>query len=137
MGIRLGVCAAVAALAMTCAAWGQAGFEVATVKPAAPLDMAKIAAAVQSGQAPKIGPHVENGRAEYTYMPMRDLIALSYNLKAYQVSGPDWLATTRFDIQAMMPEGSHKEDAPAMLQALLKDRFKLAAHPSTEEQPVL
>lgn len=137
MSKRLGVCGIVVALTMTCAAWGQTGFEVATIKPAAPLDMAKIAAAVQSGQAPKLGPHVENGRAEYTYMPIRDLIALAYNLKAYQVSGPDWIATTRFDIQATMPEGSHKEDAPAMLQALLKDRFKLVAHPSMEERPVL
>jgi uncharacterized protein (TIGR03435 family) len=99
--------------------------------------MAKIAAAVQAGQAPKIGPHVENGRAEYTYMTLRDLIALAYNVKAFQVSGPDWLATTRFDIQATMPEGSTKETAPAMLQALLKDRFKLVAHPSNEEQSVL
>src|SRR5665213_2506688 len=137
MGKRLGVCGIVAALTMTCAAWGQTAFEVATVKPAAPLDMAKIAAAVQAGQAPKIGPHVENGRAEYTYMPMRDLIALAYNLKAYQVSGPGWMATTRFDIQATMPEGSPKENAPAMLQALLKERFKLVAHPSMEERPVL
>jgi len=137
MGKRLGVCTLVAALTMTCAAWGQTGFEVATIKPAAPLDMAKLAAAVQAGQAPKIGPHVENGRAEYTYMPLRDLIALAYNVKAFQVSGPDWLATTRFDIQATMPEGSTKETAPAMLQALLKDRFKLVAHPSNEEQSVL
>ena len=137
MGKGLGVCGIVAALTMTCAAWGQTAFEVATVKPAAPLDMAKIAAAVQSGQAPKLGPHVDHLRAEYTYMPMRDLIALAYNLKAYQVSGPDWLATTRFDIQATMPEGSTKESAPAMLQALLKERFKLVAHPSMEERPVL
>ena len=70
-------------------------------------------------------------------MAMRDLIALAYNLKPYQVSGPDWLATTRFDIEAKMPEGSAKADAPAMVQALLKDRFKLVAHRSTEEQPVL
>jgi uncharacterized protein (TIGR03435 family) len=126
-----------AALIMTCAAKGQATFEVATVKPAAPLDMAKLAAAMRAGEAPKIGPHVENGRAEYTYMSLRDLVALGYNVKPYQVSGPDWMATTRFDIEAKMPEGSAKEDAPAMVQAMLKDRFKLATHPSMEERPVL
>jgi len=126
-----------AALGLTCAAWGQTAFEVATIKPAAPLDMAKIAAAVQAGQAPKIGPHIEFGRAEYTYMSLRELIALAYNLKAYQVSGPDWLATTRFDIQAKLPEGAGKENAPAMLQALLKERFAVTAHSSMEERPVL
>jgi uncharacterized protein (TIGR03435 family) len=70
-------------------------------------------------------------------MTLRDLIAFSYNIKPYQVSGPDWLAITRFDIEAKLPEGATKNDAPAMMQALLKERFKLAAHPSTEEQPVL
>ena len=125
------------ALIMTYTAQGQATFEVATVKPAAPLDMAKIAAEMKAGEAPKLGPHVEGGRAEYTYMAMRELIALAYNVKPYQVTGPDWLAATRFDINAKMPEGATKDAAPAMLQTLLKERFKLTAHPSTEEQPVL
>jgi len=125
------------ALIMSGNALAQTAFDVATVKPAAPLDQAKIAAAMQAGEAPKIGPHVEGSRAEYTYMALRDLIAFSYNIKPYQVSGPDWLATTRFDIEAKLPEGATKNDAPAMMQALLKERFKLVAHPSTEEQPVL
>lgn len=47
------------------------------------------------------------------------------------------MATTRFDILAKMPEGASKDDAPAMLQTLLKDRLKLIAHRATEEQPVL
>lgn len=130
-------CVLVVALIMAYTAQGQATFEVATVKPAAPLDMAKIAAAMQAGQAPKLGPHVEGGSAQYTYMALRELIALAYSLKPYQVSGPDWLATTRFDINAKMPEGATKDAAPAMLQTLLKERFKLIAHPSTEVQPVL
>jgi uncharacterized protein (TIGR03435 family) len=134
---RLGLAGFAAALLLTCAAWGQTAFEVATVKPAAPLDMTKLAAALQAGEAPKIGPHVQGARAEYTYMSLQDLIALAYNLKAFQVSGPDWLATTRFDIQAKMPEGAPRESAPAMLQALLKERFGLKAHPAVEERPVL
>jgi uncharacterized protein (TIGR03435 family) len=125
------------ALCITSKAHAQATFDVATVKPAAPLDMAKLAAAMQAGQAPKLGPHIEGSHAEYIYMPLRDLIALAYNIKPYQVSGPDWLTTTRFDINAKMPDGAPKSAAPAMLQALLKERFNLVAHPSTEEQPVL
>jgi uncharacterized protein (TIGR03435 family) len=131
------VFALVVALILTSAAHAQSTFEVATIKPAAPLDQAKIAAAMQAGEAPKIGPRVEGSRAEYTYMALRDLIAFAYNIKPYQVSGPDWLATTRFDIEAKMPEGTTKNDAPAMMQALLKERFKLVAHPAAEEQSVL
>ena len=112
-------------------------FEVASIRPAAPLDMAKIMAAVQVGESPKMGPHVDAERAEYTYMALRDLIALAYGVKPYQVSGPEWLANQRFDIAAKLPAGASKDDAPAMLQALLADRFRLVIHRSSAEHPVL
>jgi uncharacterized protein (TIGR03435 family) len=112
-------------------------FEVASIKPAAPLDQAKIAAGIQRGEMPKIGPHIEGSRAEYIYMALRDLIVMAYKVKPYQVTGPDWLNTTRFDIMAKMPEGSNKADAPKMLQALLEDRFKLVVRKESKENPVL
>ena len=112
-------------------------FEVASIKPAAPLDMAKIAAAVQAGQMPKIGPHVDQARAEYTYVSLKELIILAYKVKPYQVTGPDWMASQRFDIVAKMPEGASKDDAPKMLQTLLEERFKLAVHRDSREHPVL
>ena len=112
-------------------------FEVAGIRPAAPLDMAKMMAAIQAGQSSKIGPHVDAERAEYTYMALRELIALAYGMKPYQVSGPDWLAAQRFDIVAKLPDGAVKEDAPKMLRALLEDRFRLAVHRGGAEHPVL
>ena len=93
-----------------------------------------------AGKIPRFGAHVDAQRAEYDFMSLRDLIANAYKLKAYQIAGPDWLmsmAAQRFDIAATIPEGASKDDAPAMLQALLKDRFKLAAHTDTQEHPVL
>ena len=112
-------------------------FEVATVKPAAPLDMAKIGAAAQAGKMPKLGAHVDGGRAEYTFVSLKELIVLAYGVKPYQVTGPDWMTTARFDIVARMPDGTTKADAPMMLQALLEDRFKMASHKTSEEHPVL
>ena len=113
-------------------------FEVASVKPAAPLDMQKLAAAIrQGGEMPKLGPHVDGAQAEYTYMALRDLIVLAYKVKPFQITGPDWLTTQRFDIIAKMPAGSSKDDAPQMLQSLLEDRFKLTLHRDTAEHPVL
>lgn len=94
-------------------------------------------AEMQAGRMPKFGPHVGASQAEYTFMSLKDLIALAYKVKAYQVTGPDWLATERFDILAKMPDGATKDDAPAMLQALLEDRFKLTVHRDTQEHPVL
>ena len=116
---------------------GNLSFDVATVKPSAPLDMAKLAADMQAGKMPRLGAHIDASRAEYTYMTLKDLIASAYKVKAYQITGPMWLASTRFDIVANFPAGASKDDAPAMLQALLKDRFKLAVHRETQEHPVL
>jgi uncharacterized protein (TIGR03435 family) len=111
-------------------------FEVATVKPSPPLDMTKLAEQVKAGKMPRFGPHVNASQAEYTYMSLKDLIANAYAVKDYQVSGPAWLATDRFDIVAKLPDGASKDDAPKMLQALLAERFKLAAHRDTQEHPV-
>lgn len=129
---------AVALMVSAMTAWAQAPkFEVATVRPAAPLDMAKMAADIQAGQMPKVGVHVEAGRAEYTYVALRDLIALAWGVKPYQITGPDWMANTRFDIIGKMPEGAAKEDVPKMLQSLLEERFGLAVHKTSAEHPVL
>ncbi|HMD71988.1 MAG TPA: TIGR03435 family protein [Bryobacteraceae bacterium] len=111
-------------------------FEVASVKPAA-LDMAKIAAQAQSGEMPRVGPRVNGAGAEYIFMTLKELIALAYKVKPYQIAGPDWLAGQRFDIMAKFPGGASKDDAPMMLQALLEDRFKLALHRESKEHAVL
>jgi uncharacterized protein (TIGR03435 family) len=98
--------------------------------------MTKLAEQVKAGKMPRFGPHVNASQAEYTYMSLKDLIATAYAVKDYQVSGPAWLATDRFDIVAKLPDGASKDDAPKMLQALLEERFKLAAHRDTQEHPV-
>ena len=138
MRTRAGLTLGAALLLAAGAALAQApAFEVATIKPAPRMDMAKVAADAQAGKLPKVGPHVSTSQAEYSYMTLKDLIAVAYRAKPYQISGPDWLATERFDIVARMPAGASIDDAPAMLQALLADRFKLTAHRNSQEHPVL
>ncbi len=112
-------------------------FEVASIKPSAPLDREKLAADLQAGKMPLLGPHISASRAEYIYMPLKDLIALAYNMRNYQISGPDWMSTERFEIEAKMPDGASKDDAPAMLRTLLEERFNLSAHKETEDHKVL
>jgi len=135
--LQFGVCLAVATgagLAQT--EPGRLSFEVASVKPVT-LDMMKLAAQIQAGQMPKMGPRVDGARAEYNMMAMRELIALAYDVKGFQITGPDWMANTRFDIQAKMPDGATKDQAPKMLQTLLEERFKLVLHRDNAEHPVL
>src|SRR5262249_40179013 len=113
-------------------------FEVATVKPSA-LDVTKLALQIQSGQAPAIGAHVDRARAQYTFMSLKELIATAYSVKAFQVTGPDWIndMSQRFDIVGKMPDGSTVDQAPQMLQALLTERFKLAVHRENKEHSVM
>lgn len=119
---------------------GGPAFEVASVKPSS-LDIMKLAAQVRSsGQMPRIGAHVDGARAEYIFMGIKELIAEAYKVKAFQITGPDWLNNLggqRFDIQAKIPDGATKEQTPEMLQALLAERFKLVVHRDEKEHPVI
>jgi len=112
-------------------------FEVATIKPSPPMDPAKLAAAMQAGGKLPIGANIDALRAEYLYLDLKSLLTYAYGVKPYQITGPDWMSTTRFDIVAKMPEGSKKDDAPKMLQSLLEERFKLTVHRTSAEHPVL
>jgi uncharacterized protein (TIGR03435 family) len=119
-----------AAGAQTAAPSRKLEFEVASVKSTA-IDDIKF----RSG-AVRVGSRVYGDRAEYTYMTLRQLIADGYQVRSWQVEGPDWLTTERFDVVCKMPAESRKEDAPLMLQSLLADRFKLAVHRELKEQAV-
>ena len=112
---KLGICLVLTGIA----AWAQPkpSFEVATIKPAAPLDQAKIAAALQSGGKLPVGVTINARRAEYLYLDLKALLIYAYGVKPYQITGPDWMATTRFDIVAKLPDGSTKDDGPKMLQS--------------------
>jgi uncharacterized protein (TIGR03435 family) len=123
---------AIAAFAQT-----KPAFEVATIKPSPPMDQAKLAAAMQAGGKMPVGANIDSHRAEYLYLDLKSLLSFAYGVKPYQITGPDWMSTTRFDIVAKMPEGSTKEDAPKMLQTLLEERFKLTTHRASAEHPVL
>jgi uncharacterized protein (TIGR03435 family) len=112
-------------------------FDVATIKPAAPLDTAQMAADMKAGRMPKIGQQIDATRATYTYTQLDQLIAIAYKMRIYQISGPPWLSQERFDIVATFPEGATKDDVPDMLRSLLADRFKLVAHHAQEEHKVL
>jgi uncharacterized protein (TIGR03435 family) len=81
--------------------------------------------------------HVDASHVKYSNLPLIDLIAIAYNVKLSQISGPGWLNDELYDIVATLPAGASKDDIPAMLQSFLKDRFKLAVHRETKNQPVV
>ena len=124
-------------LLATRAAFAQApaapAFEVASVKPAAPI--ALTPAALASGKL-RIGMTVVGSRVDIGYISLADLIRTAYDVKPHQISGPDWMAAARFDITAKLPDGATKDQVNVMLQALLAERFKLTVHHETKDRPV-
>ena len=60
----------------------------------------------------------------------------AYSVKDYQVTCPAWMDEQRFDISAKLPDGATKDQAPEMLQNLLKERFKVTLHREKKDHPI-
>jgi uncharacterized protein (TIGR03435 family) len=114
------------------AAFGQQpAFEVVSIRAAAPLTPEMMT----SGKL-HVGMKIDAGRVDIGFFSLHELIPLAYDVKPFQLVGPDWLSAQRFDILAKMPDGATKERVPAMLRALLEERFKLVARRENREQQV-
>jgi uncharacterized protein (TIGR03435 family) len=56
--------------------------------------------------------------------------------RQYAVSGPGWLATESFDINARFPAETPGDQVRQMMQALLAERFHMEAHKETRQLPI-
>lgn len=106
-------------------------FEVASIRAATMPTPAQIA----SGQA-HLGMDVDAARVDIGSLSLADLIRIAYEVKPYQIQGPDWMSAERFDVAAKLPDGASKEQVPQMLQALLAERFQLKVHRESKEHSV-
>jgi uncharacterized protein (TIGR03435 family) len=102
-------------------------FEVASIKPSADL--------INSGHQVHAGVQLDGAQAHCTFLSLKDYLRIAYQVKEYQITGPDWIASQRFDIHAKLPEGGRGQFRE-MLQSLLDDRFQLKMHHATKEFPV-
>ena len=106
-------------------------FEVASIKPAEPLSAERM----MSGQQ-HISVNVDAARVNFSDVSLAELIRAAYRVKLYQISGPEWITTTRFDVVAKLPDGAKADQVPEMMQTLLVERFHLSMHDSSKELPV-
>ena len=127
--ILAALCAAAAAFAQAPAS--RPAFEVASIKPAEPLTREMVI----SGRL-HIGMKVDNARVEIDSFSIEELVRYAYNLKLYQVEGPDWIRHLRYDIVAKLPDGATQDQIRPMVQTLLADRFKVVLHHESKDLPV-
>jgi uncharacterized protein (TIGR03435 family) len=76
------------------------------------------------------------GQITYNNLTVRMLVAKAWDLKPYQLRGPDSLDGQRFDIVAKLPPDASLKDFQLMLQDLLKERIGLEVHHESKEMPV-
>jgi uncharacterized protein (TIGR03435 family) len=101
-------------------------FEVASIRPSVNAPRQAVAAAGRT----------DGAQFRIAGLTIRDYISMGYAVKLNQISGPDWITTDRFDIAATLPEGRGPDQVPAMMQALLEDRFELKSHREKKDFPV-
>jgi uncharacterized protein (TIGR03435 family) len=116
-------------------AFGQAKesptFEAASIKPAAPQTGMGMRVMMRGGPGSP-----DPGQITYSNVSLKNVVMTAYGVKGYQISGPKWLDSERFDIVAKIAMGATKEQFQMMLQNLLAERFKLAVHRETKELPI-
>jgi len=100
----------------------------------------EVASIRHSGGAPAqgvaVGVRIDGSQFRTTYLTLKDYIGMAYRLKLYQISGPDWIGSDRFDVAATLPEGSLPSQVPTMMQNLLQERFQLKTHREKKDFPI-
>jgi uncharacterized protein (TIGR03435 family) len=101
-------------------------FEVASVKVSDPNPSSPMF----------IGMSADGAIVRYTNITLRDCICGAYRVRDFQITGPGWITSARFEISAKLPSGASRDSIPEMLQALLAERFKLEVRHEKKEQNV-
>ena len=130
---------AVAAIAQQAA---QPAFEVASVKisnpnPPQPAAVPMGGGSFRSTMVARGCRRPNPGTFTCTNSSLKMLLMQAYNVKAYQIEGPAWIDSERYDVMAKVPEGVSPDLAPAMLQQLLTERFKMVVHKENKLLPAL
>src|SRR3954462_1851477 len=83
---------------------GTVEFEVASIRPSAPED----------GRV-NVGMHIDGAQVRFSFLSLRDCMRIAYEVKNYQLMGPDWIVSDHFNISAKLPEGAGQDQVHAML----------------------
>jgi len=110
---------------LLCLALQAPAFEVASVKPVASR---AVRSSVRGGPGSD-----DPGQISFASVTLMNVLLRAYAVKIYQVSGPDWLTSERYDVAAKIPPGTTKEQFNLMLQSLMAERFHLVLHHATKE----
>jgi uncharacterized protein (TIGR03435 family) len=103
----------------------QPAFEVASIKS-------------NRSQSGSSGENTSRGRLTVTNDSLKELIQLAFDVKDFQIEGPAWLGTEKYDIVATTGNDRDLNDAELrpLLQSLLAGRFAFRFHRETRQSTV-
>lgn len=121
-------------------------FEVASIKPlnSRPSRQEDIKLGCNGTDSRSPGITIGSGRCVSRFEPLRLVIALAYDIppsllypyEGVVISGPDWINSAMYEIEAKAEAPATMAELKLMLQTLLADRFKLKLHREMREMPV-
>jgi uncharacterized protein (TIGR03435 family) len=119
-------CAAAIALALALAssASGQTVTYSAPADDRVRFEVASVKKASECTYEHSMGP----GQVVLKGLPLNPVLITAFGVSKEQIIGPSWLESDCFEVVAKLPQGSTADQIPAMLRALLAERFKLSAH---------
>ncbi|MEO8597067.1 MAG: TIGR03435 family protein [Candidatus Solibacter sp.] len=100
------------------------------------FEVASVKHAETQGQSYSSSMKLDPGRVTMTNVSLTKMLIEAYQVKAYQISGPDWLASELYNVTASMAAGATRDEVLIMMQNLLADRFKVTLHREMKEMTV-
>jgi len=91
---------------------------------------------LRTGPDARLSVEFTTGRIRCSNISLKSLIVRAYEVKDYQVAGPEWMSSELYDVVATMPPATSADDALLMLRSLLAERFELKLQRETRELPV-
>jgi uncharacterized protein (TIGR03435 family) len=114
---------------------------IAFAQPKTPtFEVAAIRPADKKLNTQDLGMHGGPGTADpthivYTNATLTTLLRNACELYPYQLNGPAWLNTEKYDITANVPPGASKTQFNLMMQNLLTERFHMVTHREIKQVP--
>jgi uncharacterized protein (TIGR03435 family) len=97
-------------------------FEVASIKPSDPNPSNRMFTGMKA----------DADMVRYTNITLKDCIPAAYRVRDFQIGGPDWMNSFRFEITAKLPAAASIEQIPEMMQGLLTERFGMVLQHGTK-----
>jgi uncharacterized protein (TIGR03435 family) len=115
-----------------------AGWTAAAQAPAFDVASVKVSGAARANDKTALKERiaVEPNALTMTSVRLITCIAWAYGVDEYQVSGPGWLESERYDIVARADGPVPGEELRQILRTLLKERFRLEMHSEQKDLPV-